>query len=65
MNFEYTPKVKELRARVQAFIDEHIYPIEDEYFHWVHNPANYWKVHPAIEPLKEKAKVVELYPCSL
>jgi acyl-CoA dehydrogenase len=28
MNFEYTEKVEALRARVMAFMDEHIYPNE-------------------------------------
>jgi len=34
MNFEYTPKVQELRERLLAFMDQHIYPneqaVEDE-----------------------------------
>ena len=31
MNFEHTDKVKELIARLEAFMDEHIYPNEDTY----------------------------------
>ena len=30
MNFEFSDKVKELRARVTAFMDEHVYPHEAE-----------------------------------
>ena len=28
MNFDYTPKVQELRDKLLAFFDEHIYPNE-------------------------------------
>ncbi len=28
MNFDYSPKVQEMRERLLAFFDEHIYPNE-------------------------------------
>ena len=28
MNFDYTPKMQELRDKLLAFMDEHIYPNE-------------------------------------
>ena len=28
MDFAYSPKVQELRERVQAFMDAHVYPAE-------------------------------------
>ena len=28
MDFDYSPKVKELQARLNAFMDQHIYPNE-------------------------------------
>ena len=31
MNFDYTPKVQELRERVTAFMKEHIYPNEPKW----------------------------------
>lgn len=31
MNFEFSDKVKDLQRRVQAFMDEHIYPNEQRY----------------------------------
>jgi acyl-CoA dehydrogenase len=31
MNFDYSPKTKEMIARVKAFMDEHIYPNEARY----------------------------------
>ncbi len=32
MDFEYTPKVKDMQARLLAFMDEHIYPNEERFF---------------------------------
>ena len=32
MNFEYSDKVKELQGRVQAFMDEHVYPNEQVFY---------------------------------
>ena len=32
MDFEFTPKVKEMQARLLAFMDEHIYPNEARFF---------------------------------
>ncbi|MFK7935613.1 MAG: acyl-CoA dehydrogenase family protein [Saprospiraceae bacterium] len=61
MNFEFTPKVKELQARLQAFMDEHIYPIEHEYEKFINDPATAWQIHPAIEGLKAKAKAAGLW----
>ena len=31
MNFEFSEKVKDLQRRLQAFLDEHIYPNEQRY----------------------------------
>lgn len=31
MNFDYSPKVIELRKRLMSFMDEHIYPVENQY----------------------------------
>ncbi len=56
MDFEPTDKVLELRARVDAFMSEHIFPRELEFGHWVHDPANLWKYPPWFEDLKAKAK---------
>ena len=33
MDFAYTPKVEELRGRLLAFMDEHVYPAEALYEH--------------------------------
>ncbi len=54
MNFEYTDKVKDLMGRVQRFMDEHIYPIEQDYFEFT--TTKLWEVYPGLEELKAKAK---------
>lgn len=61
MNFEYTDKVKELMARVDAFMQQYIYPADEEFEAFVHDPANLWVVPPFIEELKEKAKAEGLW----
>lgn len=61
MNFEYTPKVKALISKLNAFFDAHIYPVEKEMDAWFNDPANFWKNHPKMEDLKEKARAAGLW----
>ncbi|BEV01884.1 acyl-CoA dehydrogenase family protein [Novosphingobium olei] len=56
MIFEHTDKVKDLIAKVEAFMDEHIYPNEKAYGEFVSNQDNLWKEWPGMEALKEKAR---------
>jgi len=59
MHFEYTPKVKELRQRLQAFMDEHIYPNEKLFHAQVEEDR--WRPAPVIEELKPKARAAGLW----
>jgi acyl-CoA dehydrogenase len=62
MNFEYTEKVEELRARVMAFMDEHIYPNEKVYEDQLNAQTNRWTAWPPIlEELKDKARAAGLW----
>jgi acyl-CoA dehydrogenase len=61
MNFEYSDKVKALNARLEAFMDEHVYPTERERHEWVHAEANRWKPWPRLEDLKAKARDAGLW----
>ena len=62
MNFEYTEKVEELRARVMAFMDEHIYPNEKVYEDQLNAQESRWSGWPPIlEELKEKARAAGLW----
>ena len=54
MDFEYSPRVKELQKRLIAFMDEHIYPNESKYYTHVRGDKR-WEAVPIIEELKPKA----------
>ena len=56
MDFELSDKVLELRARVDAFMDEHILPKELEYWEYVDDHANAWQYPPWFADLKAKAR---------
>jgi acyl-CoA dehydrogenase len=55
MFFEFSDQAMDLQDRLKAFMDEHIYPNEPEYFRQL-NEGERWKIIPLIEELKEKAK---------
>ena len=59
MNFEFSERSKELQARVQAFMEEHIYPIEKEVYDF--HLANPWQDYPKLDELKKAAKVAGLW----
>jgi len=61
MNFDYTDKVNALRARVAAFMDEHVYPAEQELYAQLASGTNRWKVLPLLEDLKDKARAAGLW----
>ena len=59
MDFDYSSKVQELRARVSAFMDEHIYPNEKVFHQQLEEATERgerWSVPPVMEELKEKAQ---------
>src|ERR1700757_3935885 len=60
MEFEHSEKVQALRARVEAFMTEHIYPNEEELFAQV-NEGDRWKPVPHLEELKGKARAAGLW----
>src|SRR5690625_27373 len=64
MDFEYSAKVKDLRQRLQAFMDEYIYPNEQRYRDEVAANAaegNAYATIPLIEELKPKAREAGLW----
>jgi acyl-CoA dehydrogenase len=64
MNFDYTPKVKELQARLLAFMDAHVYPNEARFHQEVEaNRAagNVWVPTKLIEELKPRARAEGLW----
>ncbi len=59
MNFELTDRCKELRERLLAFMDEHVYPAEPVYEGQLHELIAAGNPHghpPVMEELKERAR---------
>jgi len=64
MNFDYTPKVQELRQKLSHFFDEHIYPNERAFNSEVaanRANGNAWVPTELIERLKEQARDAGLW----
>src|SRR5277367_2827442 len=61
MDFDYNQKTKDYLARLTAFMDEHVYPIEHLYHQQIDEAASRWLVPPIMEQLKEKARAVGLW----
>jgi acyl-CoA dehydrogenase len=60
MLFEFSPKVRELEARLRAFMDEHIYPNEGVYSRQI-AAGDRWQPTAIIEELKPKARALGLW----
>jgi len=61
MDFDYSPKVKELQKRVQDFMDEYIYPNEETFYNQLNSQGDRWQIPPIMEELKMKAKAAGLW----
>lgn len=61
MGFQPSERVTELNARLQAFMDEHVYPREHDWEEFTHDPANLWQVPDWFSALKERAKTEGLW----
>ncbi|BDC52268.1 acyl-CoA dehydrogenase [Bryobacterales bacterium F-183] len=60
MNFDYSPKVQDLRAQLLAFMTEHVYPNERVFDAQVAQGER-WKVLPIVEDLKANAQAKGLW----
>jgi len=64
MNFDYSPKVQQMQARLLQFMDAHVYPNEDRFFREIADnraKGNAWVPSTLIEELKPKAKAAGLW----
>ena len=64
MDFNFTPKVQQMQARLLAFMDQHIYPNEARFFKEIADnraKGNAWIPTAIIEELKPKAKAAGLW----
>ncbi|MBM3352087.1 MAG: acyl-CoA dehydrogenase [Betaproteobacteria bacterium] len=60
MDFEYGARTKELQHKLLAFMDEHIYPNEHNFYEHVRSDKR-WQPVPIIEELKPRAKAAGLW----
>jgi acyl-CoA dehydrogenase len=60
VHFDDSPKVAELKQRLGAFMDEHIYPNETQFRAQIAD-GDRWQPVPLIETLKEKARAARLW----
>ncbi|NGY64845.1 acyl-CoA dehydrogenase [Lentzea sp. NEAU-D13] len=56
MDFAYDAKTEELRAKLLAFMDEHVYPAEAVLEQQIHDAADPWERQPVLEGLKAEAR---------
>lgn len=59
MDFAYSPRVREWQARLQAFMDAHVYPNERLYYEQI--AQNRWQPVPVVEVLKVRARTEGLW----
>ncbi len=60
MNFEYSQKIKDLQARLSAFMDARIYPNEQKFRSQI-NEGDRWEHPPILDELKTKARAEGLW----
>jgi acyl-CoA dehydrogenase len=64
MDFDYSPRVLEMRARLNAFMDAHIYPNEHRFHEEIEanrRAGNVWQPTKVVEELKPKARAAGLW----
>jgi acyl-CoA dehydrogenase len=64
MDFQHSDKVKSLQKRLNAFMDEYVYPAEkifDAQMDAARESGNRWQPAPVMEQLKENAKAAGLW----
>ena len=64
MDFDYSPKVQDLRARLLAFMNDHVYPNEHRFHEEIETNrknGNAWIPTKIIEELKPKARAAGLW----
>lgn len=61
MKFSYSDKTDSLVARVEAFMNDNVYPAEKVYHDYIENSDTRWVIPPVMEELKDKAKEAGLW----
>ncbi len=60
MDFRFSAKVEDYRARLLAFMDEHVYPTERQYVEEL-EAGDRWRTPPVMEALKSRARDAGLW----
>ena len=42
MHFEHSPGAQDYMTRLSAFMDEHVYPLEHDYYDYLDSAENRW-----------------------
>ena len=61
MNFDHSEKVLELRARLESFMHEHVYPNESTYQQQLRSAGDRWTIPPVMEEMKAEASAAALW----
>ena len=61
MDFDFSPKVQDLRKQVSQFMEDHVYPNEQTFEDQLNSGPDRWQIPPIIEELKERAKSAGLW----
>ncbi|QPG06776.1 acyl-CoA dehydrogenase family protein [Salinimonas marina] len=61
MHFEYNEKTTRLAEQLTAFMDQHVYPIEQEYSTLFSEPHHQWRTPEVMDELKQKARAEGLW----
>jgi len=61
LDFDHSEKVREFRARLEAFMDKHVYPKEETYAEQLRSADDRWTIPPIMEELKAEARAAGLW----
>jgi acyl-CoA dehydrogenase len=61
MDFEHSPRVRELVARLEAFMAAHVYPNEERYRDELTRAGERWRLPPVMRELKTRARAEGLW----
>jgi len=61
MDFELSPRTKELQAKLLAFMDQYVYPNEATYEEQLNGQGDRWRLPQIVEDLKAEAKAQGLW----
>lgn len=61
MDFDFSPKVQDLRKKVSQFMEDHVHPNEQTFEDQLNSGPDRWQIPPIIEEIKDKAKGAGLW----